>query len=68
MTTIIILYYYTLFFNKVCIKINPIHNISKLMFVHYKSYISTELMFLKELMLMKQVHQESVIFFTIGIS
>ena len=33
-----------------------------------KCYIMIELMFLKELMLIKQVHQQSVIFATIGIS
>ena len=43
------------------------HNIFKRMFVYYKCYISIELTFLKELMLIKQVHQESVIFVTIGV-
>ena len=38
------------------------------MFSYYKCYISIELTFLKELMLIKQVHQESVIVATIGIS
>ena len=38
------------------------------MFVYYKCYISIELTFLKELMLIKQVHQKSVIFVTVGIS
>ena len=38
------------------------------MFVYYKYYIWIELTFLKELMLIKQVHQESVTFATIGIS
>ena len=38
------------------------------MFVYYKCYISIELTFLKELMLIKQVHQKSVIFVTNGIS
>ena len=38
------------------------------MFSYYKYYISIELTFLKELMLIKQVHQESVIVATIGIS
>ena len=38
------------------------------MLVYYKCYISVELGFLKELMLIKQVHQKSVIFVTIGIS
>ena len=33
------------------------------MFVYYKCYIKIELMFLKELMLIKQVNQKSVIFF-----
>ena len=38
------------------------------MFVYYKHYISTELVFLKEMKLKKQVYQKSVIFVTIGIS
>ena len=38
------------------------------MFVYYKYYIMIELMFLKELMLIKPVHQKSVIFVTICIS
>ena len=38
------------------------------MFVYYKGYISIKLTFLKELMLIKQVHQKNVIFVTIGIS
>ena len=33
-----------------------------------KCYIKIELTFLKELMLIKQVHQKSVIFVTVGIS
>ena len=37
------------------------------MFVHYKRYISIELMFLKELMLVRQVNQKSAIFVTTGI-
>ena len=42
------------FQKKVRIKINPIQNIFKLMFVYYyKCYISTKLTFLKELMLIK---------------
>ena len=41
------------FQKKVRIKTNPIHNIFKQMFVYY-----TELTFLRELMLIKQVHQE----------
>ena len=48
-------------------KINPIHNIYKLMFVHYKCHILIEFTFLTELMLIKQVHQKSVIFVTIDI-
>ena len=35
--------------------------------VHYKCYISKVLTFLKELMLIKQVHQESGIFFSTSI-
>ena len=36
-----------------------------MMFVYYKCYISIELMFVKEQMFIKQVHQKSVIFVTI---
>ena len=60
-------HYYNIFLEKVCIKINPIHNIFKGIFVYYKYYILIELTFLKELMLIRQVHQNSVIFATIGI-
>ena len=35
--------------------------------IKYKCYIMREMMFLKELILMKQVHQKSVIFVIIGI-
>ena len=56
--------YYKIFLEKVCIKINPLQNIFKWMFAYCKSYISTELTFLKELMLIKQVHQKSVMFVT----
>ena len=48
-------------------KINPIHNIFTLIFVYYKCYISIELTFLKELMLIRQANQKSAIFVTIGI-
>ena len=44
-----------------------IKDISKRMLVYHKCCISIELAFLKELMLIKQVHQNSVIFVTIGI-
>ena len=37
------------------------------MFVYYKCYISIELTFLKELMLINKVHQKGVIVFTVGI-
>ena len=40
------------FWKKVCIKINPKHNIFKRMFVYYKCCISIEFM------LLKQVHQK----------
>ena len=36
--------------------------------VFYQCHILIELTFLKELMLLKQVHQKSVIFVTIGIA
>ena len=61
-TTIIYFYYFF------CIKINPTHDIFKRMFIHYKCYISIKLTFLKQLMLIQQVHQKSAIFATIGIS
>ena len=48
-------------------RINSIHNFLKCVFVYYKRYISIELTFLKELMLIKQVSQKSVIIATIGI-
>ena len=51
---------------KVCIKISPIHNIFKWMFVYYKCYISMELIFLKELMLTREVHEKSAMFATIA--
>ena len=35
------------------------------MFVYYKCFISIESTFLKVLMLIKQVHEKSLIFFTI---
>ena len=38
------------------------------MFDYYEFYISIELTFLKEMMLTKQVHQNSGIFVTSGIS
>ena len=37
------------------------------MFLYYKWYISIELKFLKELMLIRQANQKSAIFVTIGI-
>ena len=53
-------YYYNIFLEKGSYK-------DKLMFVCYKCYIMIELTFLKELMLIKQVHQKSVMFVTTGI-
>ena len=41
------------------------HNFFKWMFVYYKCYISIEMTFLKELMLIRQAYQKSVIFVTI---
>ena len=38
------------------------------MFVYYKCYVMMELTFLKELMLIKQVHQKHVLSATIDIS
>ena len=48
-------------------RINPIHNIFKLMFVDYKCSILVELVVLKELVLIKQGNQKSVIFLIVGI-
>ena len=56
------------FQKKVCMIINPIQNKFEWIFLSYKCYISIELMFLKDLMLIKQEHQKSVIFVTTGIS
>ena len=56
------------FSEKVCIKIKPIHDTFKWIFVYYKWYIMIELTFLKEPMLIKQVHKKSLAFVTIGIS
>ena len=38
------------------------------MFLYYKRYIPIEMTFVKELILIKQGHQNSVIFVNIGIS
>ena len=51
------------FKKKLRIKINPMNKISC-----SKCYIWVKLTFLKELMLIKEMHQNSVIFGTIGIS
>ena len=56
------------FQKKFLIKVSLIQNSFKWMFVYHKCCISVELMFLNELMLIKQVHQKSVILVTIGIS
>ena len=58
----------TYFKKKVGMKINPIHNIFKLMFVYYQGYILKTLTFLREFILIKLVNQETVISVTIGIS
>ena len=44
------------------------HSTFKWIFVYCKCYISIRLMFLKKLMLIKQVHQKSETFFDVGIS
>ena len=49
------------------ININPINSIFKWMFIYCKCYIMIELMFLKELILIKQIHWKNAIFVTIGI-
>ena len=51
---------------KVRIGINPIHIFSRWMLVYYKCYISIELTFLKELILIKQANQKNVIYATIS--
>ena len=43
------------------------HDIIKQIFVYHKCYIMIAFIFLKELMLIKQVHQKSKIFAAIGI-
>ena len=54
-------YYYNIFFEKGSDKY-------KWMLVYYKCYIMIELTFLKELMLIEQLHHQSVVFVTIGFS
>ena len=54
-------HYYNIFLEKGSYK-------DKWMFVYYKCYIMIELTFLKELMLIKQMHQKCVIFVAIGSS
>ena len=55
-------YYYNIFLEKAS------NELPKNSFcIKYKCYIMIELTFLKELILTKQVHQKTVIFFTIGI-
>ena len=54
-------YYYNVYLEKDLYK-------DKWMFVYFKYYIMIALTFLKELILIKQVHQKSAIFVTIGIS
>ena len=49
-------------------RINPIHIFLNECLYIINARISIELTFLKELMLIKQVHQKCVIFLTIGIS
>ena len=61
-------YYYNVFLKKGSYKDKSNTEYFKWIFVNYKCYISIELRFLKELMLIKQVHQKSVIFVTIDIS
>ena len=57
-------YYYNIFLQKGLYKYKAIKQYSKCVFVYYKGYIMT---FLKQAMIIKQVHQKSVIFLTITI-
>ena len=50
-------YQYNILLEKVRTTINPMQNILKQMFLYYKCYILINLTFLKELMLIKQVHE-----------
>ena len=54
-------YYYNIFFEKVYMRINLRHNFFKWKFVYYKCCIIIELTILKELMLIIQANQKSVI-------
>ena len=56
------------YYKKVRININPISNNFRWILVYYKRYVMIDLMFLKELILMKQLDQKSVMFFAMGIS
>ena len=59
-------YYYNIFLEKGSYK-EKSNTENFYIYVCYKCYISVELRFLRESMLIKQVHQKSVIFVTIGI-
>ena len=61
-------YYCNIFSRKVYINMKTISNIFKWMLVYHKYYIMIELTFLKELILIDQLHQKSVICVTIVIS
>ena len=61
------IYYYDMFLEKDAHKDESNMQYFK-MNVFYQCHILIELTFLKELMLLKQVHQKSVIFVTIGIA
>ena len=60
-------YYYHIFLEKGSYEHKPHTHFFKWMFVYYKCYISIELTFLKELMLIRQANQKSEIFVTIRI-
>ena len=60
-------YYYNTFLEEVLHKVKSDTRYFKTNVVYYKCYIMIALTFLKELMLIKQVHQKSLIFVTIGI-
>ena len=60
-------YYYNIFLEKGLYKDKSDTQYFQI-FVYYKCYISIELTLLKELMLIKQLHQKSAVFATIGIS
>ena len=60
-------YYYNTFLGKGLCDDKSYTQLFKWIFAYYIFYISIELTFLEEFILLKQVHQKSPIFVTIGI-